>query len=69
MDVINIGAEENNKMVKVGAYLNDEIKERLVELLCEYTNMFSWSYQDIPELDTKIIMHKLPLKQECPPIK
>lgn len=69
MDVINLGTEENKKDVKVGAGLNDEIKKIFVELLREYANVFAWLYQNMPGLDTNIVVHKPPLKHECPPIK
>lgn len=69
VDMINLGTEENRKEVKVGAALEDKIKERLVELLHEYTNLFAWSYQDMPRLDTDIVVDKLPLKPECLPVK
>lgn len=60
-----MGTEENNKEVKVGATLEDKVKERLVKLLHEYADVFAWSYQDMPGLDTDIVVHKLPLKPEC----
>lgn len=69
MDVINLGTKKNKKEVKVDASLKDEVKKRLVELLHEFADVFAWLYQDMPGLDTNIIVHKLPLKPECPPIK
>src|SRR4051812_44304156 len=41
----------------------------MVELLKEYVDIFAWSYQDMPGLDTDIVEHRLPLKPECPPVK
>lgn len=69
MGVINMGIVENKREVKVRASLNKEIKKRLVELLCEYTDVFTWPYQDMYGLDTSIIVHKLPINLECPPVK
>jgi hypothetical protein len=69
VDVINLGTEEDKKEVKVGAALPPEVKESLVKLLQEYVDVFAWSYQDMPGLDTNIVEHKLPLKPECPPVK
>ena len=69
MEVINLGSEEDRKEVKVGALLAPEVKERMIELLREYTDVFAWSYQDMPGLDTDIVEHRLPLRPECPPIK
>lgn len=69
VDAINLGTEDDKKEVKVGASFNKVIKKRLVELLHEYMDMFAWSYQDMSELDTDIVMHKFLLKRECPPVK
>ena len=69
VDVINLGTEENKKEVKVGASLKDEVKKRLIEILPEYSDVFAWSYQDMPGLYTNIVVHKLPLRPECPPVK
>lgn len=67
--MINLGTQENMREVKVGTSLNDEIKKKLVELLCEYSDVFAWSYQDMPGLHTNIVVHKLPLKPKCLPVK
>ncbi|XP_050914774.1 uncharacterized protein LOC127129671 [Lathyrus oleraceus] len=69
VDVINLGTEENKKKVNVGASLKDEVKKRLIELLHEYSDVFAWSYQDMPGLDTDIVVHKFSLKPECLPVK
>jgi hypothetical protein len=69
MEVINLGFKEDRKEVKVGALLTPEVKEGMIELLREYTDVFAWSYQDMPGLDTDIVEHHLPLRPECPPIK
>ena len=31
--------------------------------------MFIWSYQDMPGLDTEIVVHRLPLREECTLVK
>ena len=41
----------------------------MIELLKEFADVFAWSYQDMPGLDTSIVEHRLPLKPECPPVK
>ncbi|PNX89745.1 gag/pol polyprotein, partial [Trifolium pratense] len=69
IEVINLGTDEDKKEIKIGASLREGVKRRLVNLLQEYVDVFAWSYQDMPGLDTDIVVHKLPLKPECPPIK
>ena len=69
LETINLGSEEDPKEVKIGALLHPDVKSRLIELLKEYVDIFSWSYQDMSGLDTDIMEHYLPLEPECPPIK
>ena len=52
LEVINLGLEEDPKEVKIGASLHPDVKRRLIELLKEYVDIFAWSYQDMPGLDT-----------------
>nr|KYP60136.1 Transposon Ty3-I Gag-Pol polyprotein [Cajanus cajan] len=44
-------------------------RNKLIRLLHDYKDVFAWSYQDMPGLDTSIVEHKLPLKPECLPVK
>lgn len=69
MELINLGTEEDKKEVRIGALIDSDVKHRLTKLLREYVDVFSWSYQDMPGLDTDIVEHKLPLRPECPPLK
>ena len=62
LEVVNLGSEEDPKEVKIGASLNPDVKSELIELLKEYVDIFAWSYQDMPGLDTDIVEHHLPLK-------
>ena len=38
-------------------------------MLHDYVEIFAWSYEDMSGLDTDIVVHRLPLKEGCPPIK
>ena len=62
LEVVNLGSEEEVKEIRIGALLDDRTKPRLIELLKEYVDVFAWSYQDMPGLDTNIVEHRLPLK-------
>lgn len=69
VEVVNLGTNEEAKEVRVGSALQEEVKAMLVQLLQEYINVFMWSYQDMPDIDTDIVVHHLPLREECPPVK
>ena len=38
-------------------------------MLHEFVEIFSWSYEDMSGLDTDIVVHCLPMKEGCSPIK
>ena len=61
---MNLGTEEDIKEVKIGANLEPSVKKPL--MLHDYVEIFAWSYEDIPGLDTDIVVHRLPTKEECP---
>ena len=42
------------------------MKDELIALLKEFKEIFAWSYQDMPGLDTEIIDNRIPIKFECP---
>ncbi|KAI5407420.1 hypothetical protein KIW84_053614 [Lathyrus oleraceus] len=69
LETINLGSEDCVREVKIGALLEESVKKGLIELLREYVDIFAWSYEDMPGLDTDIVQHFLPLKPECVPVK
>ena len=68
-EAVNLGTEEERKEVKIEATLSPTTRKELIDLLQDYNDVFAWSYQDMPGLDTDIVVHRLPLKEECAPIK
>ena len=69
IEVINLGSDEEKKEVKIGADLEHSIKQRLIQMLQDYAEIFAWSYQDMPGLDTDIVVHRLPIKEGSTPVK
>ena len=55
--------------MKIGTTLSPATIEELIDLLQDYSDVFAWSYQDMPGLDTDIVVHRLPLREECMPVK
>jgi len=35
----------------------------------EFSNVFSWSYEDLKTFDTEVIQHKIPLKEDTKPFQ
>ena len=38
-------------------------------MLHDYVAIFVWSYKYMHGLDTDIVVHRLPTKEDCPPVK
>ena len=68
-EAINLKTEEERKKVKIRTTLSPAIREKLTDLLREYSDVFAWLYQDMPGLDMDIVVHRLPLREECASVK
>ena len=69
LETVNLESEDCICEVKIGALLEESVKKGLIEFLREYVDVFSWSYEDMPGLDSDIVQHFMPLKPECVPVK
>ena len=56
-------------MIKFSKSLPPQEKEKYIELLKEYQDVFAWSYEDLKAYDTNIIQHKIPIKDDQKPFK
>ena len=66
-EVINLADEgEKEKPFKIGVKFPKDMKDELIALLKKFKEIFTWSYQDMPGLDTEIVVHKILVKLECP---
>ena len=64
-----MGTEINKKEVKIGANLESSFKNRLIQMLHEYMEIFDWSYKDMSGLDIDIMVHRMEMKEGCSSIK
>jgi ribonuclease HI len=66
---LNIGTSESPKIIKLGAQCSDEEKEKFTELLHEFQDVFSWSYEDLRGFDPALIQHAIPIKEGVKPVR
>ena len=66
VELINLGTEEDKKELKI---VNNPEKEQMINLFKEFSDVFAWSYQDMPGLDPQIASHKIPLYPDVSPKK
>ena len=48
VETVNLGTETDKKEVKIGENLELSVKQRLIHMLHDYIEIFSWSYEDMP---------------------
>ena len=57
---INLRTNDEPKMIQVSNTLTTFKKDALVALLIEFKEVFAWSYEDMPGIDTYIVQHCIP---------
>jgi ribonuclease HI len=65
----NISTQEEPKFVKLSSSLTKEKRAKYTDLLREFDDVFTWTYEDLKTYDTSIIEHKIPLKEEAKPFR
>ena len=59
LETINLGNDENPRLIKIGSTLNENERKDLQELLMEFQEVFAWSYEDILRIDLEIAQHHI----------
>ena len=66
---INLRIDDEPKMIQVGNTLTSSEKDALVALLTEFKEVFAWSYEDMPRIDTNIVQQYIPTDPTMKPVK
>lgn len=57
--VIQIGREGKDQSLRMSTNLTVGVKEQMLHFLKSNIDVFAWKHEDIPDIDPKIIAHKL----------
>ena len=69
LEEIDIGYGDRPRPTFISVKLDPEYKHKLVKLLKEYKDCFTWEYYEMPGLDRSIIEHRLPIKPGYQPFQ
>jgi hypothetical protein len=62
-------AVEEGRVMQIGTYLTQEIREGLVNFLCKNIEVFAWSHEDMPGINLEEIVHVLNVDPDMKPLK
>lgn len=69
LEEIDIGDGSCPRLIFVSKDLTADYKDKLIELLIEYSDCFAWSYPEMPGLSRDLVEHRLPIKKGFRPHK
>ena len=69
VEEVNIGSATKPKIIRLSKKLPPEARQRYIDLMKEYVDVFAWDYSDLKAYDTSIIQHTIPLKENEKPFK
>ncbi|WKA00122.1 hypothetical protein VitviT2T_018512 [Vitis vinifera] len=58
-ELIDFGAPDQPREIKIGSSLSPGEKSRLIDLLRSYLDVFAWSYEDMSGLDPSIVKEEI----------
>lgn len=66
---VNIGTEEELKFVKIGDYWDNSTMDKVVELLCEYQDLFPTKFSDLKGIVGDLGVKKITMNLDTKPNK
>ena len=69
METVELVDGEPTKTTMVRMTLSTEMRRRLVQVLNEKLDVFVWSHEDMPDISTEVIQHKLNVDPEKKPVQ
>ena len=60
-EIVDFGTTDQPRELKFGSDLSVDERERFIQLLGSYLDVFEWSYEDMPGLNPSVVQHRLPV--------
>ena len=65
---MNLGWEAEPSTIQIAKEVEPNVKLAMVNLLKEYNDVFSWSYEDMKGLNPKLYQHRIHLSRDMKPV-
>ena len=66
---VEIIPRDSSRVLKIGTTLPTAEKEKMISFLRANQDVFTWRHENMPEIDRKIIQHRLNINPKCKPIQ
>ena len=66
---INIGTNKDLKMIKIGKGISNEERKRIIDLVQDYRDIITFSYDELKAYRKDVIQHTIPLKEDVKPFR
>ncbi|XP_074374567.1 uncharacterized protein LOC141714975 [Apium graveolens] len=66
---VELYAGHLGKMVWIGKNMESDMKEKVIDVIRQYHDVFAWGPKDMPGLDPKTVKHCLNVRPEAKPVK
>ena len=68
-ETLNLGNDENPRLIKIDSTLNETERKDLKELFTEFQQVFAWSYENMLGIDPEIAQHHIDTYAHMVPVK
>ena len=68
-ELIDFRTPDQPREIRISSSLSPDERSRLIDLLRSYLDVFAWSYEDMPSLNSSIVQHHLPILPHVRPLK
>lgn len=69
VEEIELYAGYSGKMVRIGKSIEPAFKDKIIKVVRQYNNVFTWGLEDIPDLDPKTAKYCLNVQLKVKPVK
>ena len=69
LEEINIGTTDDPRPIFISKHLSVENKQKYHEFLSANRDVFAWSYEEMPGLDSHVAVHRLAVQSDVMPVK
>ena len=69
LEDISLDEDNPKKSTRIGANLEGKIKKDLIHFLRENIDVFAWSHEDMPGIDSSVITHRLNVYPSSKPMR